>query len=94
MFAIVQTEKFKLLCVVTDIKAKVNIDFVQTRHMTRLISQLRGLLTILFSSNEARYMINIAGTKNSWKKIIFGNRESLKHKLRFLKQHKESETGR
>ena len=28
MFAIVQTEKFKLLYVVTDIKAQVNIDFV------------------------------------------------------------------
>lgn len=53
MFAIVQAEKFKLLCVVTDIKAKVNIDFVHDVGLN--LTNFSEVFKIPFSSNEVRH---------------------------------------
>lgn len=50
VFAIVQTEKFKPLCAVTDRKTKLNIDSV---HDVRLNLINFCEILILFASNEA-----------------------------------------
>ena len=52
MFAIVHTEKFKLLYVVTDTRAKVNIDFVHDVGLNLTKKFRSGLFIILFSSMD------------------------------------------
>ena len=75
MFANVHTKKFKLLYVVTDKRTKLNIDFVHDVGLLKFDKNAEVFKNPVFVKRSRSAMINIARTKNSWKKVIFGSRE-------------------